>query len=151
MKKREAEQIAPEKVNFILNRIMQILEDNDRLFSANMNFSSAKIEKQCMCTLDIYVPYKKIEEHYNLGITNDHINVIYKAFFDRIIANYLNKDSISFSEFYSPIRTNMGSFDGIEVSNNTGSTIFINMPGIYYSLIDDYNLKISENNNSKKM
>ena len=34
---------------------MQILEDNDRLFSANMNFSSAKIEKQCMCTLDIYV------------------------------------------------------------------------------------------------
>ena len=65
MKKREAEQLAPEKVDFILNRIMQILEDNDRLFSANMNFSSAKIEKQCMCTLDIYVPSKDIEEHYN--------------------------------------------------------------------------------------
>ena len=45
MKKREAEQLALEKVEFILNRIMQILEDNDRVFSANMNFSSAKIEK----------------------------------------------------------------------------------------------------------
>ncbi len=41
-------------------------------------------------------------------------------------------------------------FDCIEVSNNTGSTIFINMSGILYSLIDDYNSKIKEDYNSKK-
>ncbi len=35
-----------------------------------------------------------IEEHYNLGITNDHINVIYKDFFNKIMANYLNNDII---------------------------------------------------------
>ena len=57
MKKKEAEVLALKKVDVIVEYIMQILEDTSKV-SGMMNFSSAKIDGQNMCTMDIYVPFR---------------------------------------------------------------------------------------------
>ena len=54
MKKKEAVTIAPEKVDIIMVYITQIL-DNPNKISGIINFNSAKIDGQNVCTLDIYV------------------------------------------------------------------------------------------------
>ena len=50
MKKKEAEVLAPEKIDVIVEYIMQILEDTSKV-SGMMNFSSAKIDGQNMCSI----------------------------------------------------------------------------------------------------
>ena len=100
MKKKEAEVLALKKVDVIVEYIMQILEDTSKV-SGMMNFSSAKIDGQNMCTMDIYVPFRNFEKHLNLGITSDHYNVLCKEFLDRVriksrLLSFLDKNDFFF-------------------------------------------------------
>lgn len=58
MKKIEAQALAVEKSKLTIEYITQILS-NKEIVNSKMNFSSANIDGQKMCTLDIYVPEKK--------------------------------------------------------------------------------------------
>ena len=142
MKKVEAEALAVQKVDVILEYIIQILSDKD-VVKSSMNFSTSKIDGNNMCTLDIYVPSKKFERHINLGIIGDHKNVIYKELLDRISSTFFDHDTIGVSKFYS-IRSIQGSFDGIDTLNSVGSLNKINMSGIDKSISDEYNKKYDD-------
>ena len=142
MKKIEAEELAVQKVDVIIEYIAQILSDKNKVDSM-MNFSTAKIDGNNMSTIDIYVPVKDFERHINLGITSDHLNVIYKEFLDRIPNTFFTHDTIGVSRFYN-IRTSQGQFDGIIASNIIGSKIKINMSNIDRNISEDYNKKYDD-------
>lgn len=139
MKKKEAELLVPQTIDVIIEYIMQILEDNEKLYSY-IDFSSAKIDGNNMKTINIYVPLSNFEKHINLGITNDHSNIIYKAFLDRVITNFFTSETIGVTRFYS-LRSHFDIFDGIDITNNIGSVIKINMYGIDNKISDDYNME----------
>ena len=60
MKKSEAQALASEKSKLIIEYIIQILSDSERV-NSNMSFCNTKIDNQQMCTLDIYVPDKNMK------------------------------------------------------------------------------------------
>ena len=143
MKKEEEKLLSKERVNVIMEYITQILSDDTKL-SASMDFSSAKIDGNNMCTLDIYVPYNNFERHISLEITNDHSNVIKKEFLDRVISDIFPSDTLGATKFYK-IRGSE-SFDGIYIVNNKGSKIKVNMHRIDNNIMDEYNNKYNEYN-----
>ena len=139
MKKNEAILLAPKKVDVIIEYILQILTSEENI-SAMMFFSNAKINGQSMCTINIYVPYNNFERHINLGITNDHLNIIYKFFLDKIAEDFIPHESISVSKFYQ--RSSMSDiFVGIDIKHINGSKIKIKMSGIKNDIVDEYNAK----------
>ena len=142
MKKDEAEELAVQRVDLVMEYIEQILNDT-KVVNSSMNFSTTKIDGNNMCTLDIFVPSKDFEKHLNLGITSDHKNVIYKELLDRISRTLFDHDTIGVSRFYS-MRTSQGQFDGIDTFNIAGSVNKINMTGIDKSISDEYNKKIDD-------
>ena len=142
MKKKEAEMLAKEKVDIIMQSITKLLEEPTRVL-ARMNFSSVKVEGKSMATVNIYVPENDYEEHLKLDITNDHTNVIFKEFLKRVISEVLPHETIGASRFYM-FRSNTDSFDGIRIVNAKGSEIKVNMYGIDKNISDEYNLKYEE-------
>lgn len=148
MKKKEAEVLALKKVDVIVEYIMQILEDTSKV-SGMMNFSSAKIDGQNMCTMDIYVPFRNFEKHLNLGITSDHYNVLCKEFLDRVITTFLPHETIGATRFYQFRSNNI--FDGVSIVNSIGSEIKVNMYGVDRSISNEYNEKYDEYINQSMM
>ena len=142
MKKIEAEMLAPEKIDTIMEYIMQILEDSEKV-SAKMIFNIDKIEGKAMNTLDIYVPKNDFEKHLNLGITNDHRNVLLKEFLNRVVAEIFPLENIGASNFYS-VRGTFDSFDGIGIFNSKGSSIYMDMYGVDEKLTIEYNKSYEE-------
>ena len=146
MKKKEAEVVASKRVDLIMEYITQILKEPSKVF-ATMRFSSAKIDGQNMCTIDIYVPEKEFERHLNLGITSDHRDVLCREFLNRVITNILPHETIGATRFYS-LRSNTTSFEGISVVNSISSEIKINMYGIDKKISDEYNIKYEDYRNN---
>lgn len=142
MKKDEAKELSIQRVDLIMEYINNILSD-DELKKANMEFDHAKINGQTMCTLEIFVPFRNFEKHLNLGITYDHINVLYKEFLDKIVTDVLPSDNIGATRFYT-IKSNMGTFTGIDALNINEASIEINMPGIKKEIIDEYENKYND-------
>lgn len=101
-----------------------------------------------MSTLDIYVPQKNFEKHLNLGITYDHINILYKEFLDRILTDLLPSDSVGATEFYT-VKSNFGIFTGIDAINTLERNINIYMPGTKKEVIEEYNGKYIKYANSR--
>lgn len=134
--------LAPQKVDVIMEYITKILDDTEKI-SGLIEFNTAKINGQNMCTVDIYVPSNNFERHLNLGITNDHQNIVYKEFLDRILEDVLPSENIGATRFYS-LRTSSSLFDGINVTNLLGGKIKVNLYGIDKSISDEYNLKYEE-------
>ena len=128
MKKKEAEVLAPEKIDVIVEYIMQILEDTSKV-SGMMNFSSAK--------------------HLNLGITSDHYNVLCKEFLDRVLTTFLPHETIGATRFYQFRSNNI--FDGVNIVNSIGSEIKVNMYGIDKNISNEYNEKYEEYLNQSMM
>lgn len=148
MKRNEAEELAVKRVDLVMEYIEQILNDT-KVVKSSMNFTTAKIEGKNMCVLDIFVPAVGFEKHLNLGITSDHINVIYKELLDRISSTLFAHETLGASPFYS-MRSTQGSFDGIDTLNDRGSINKINMYGIDKSISDEYNQKLFEFQNGLK-
>ena len=145
MKKIEAQAIAIERSKLIIEYINQILSDSEKV-AATMNFSSAKINNQLMCTLDIYVSKNNFERHLNLGITNDHILVLYEQLLNDLLDTFLEHETIGVTKYYS-IKSQMGNFSGIDAVNLLGSRIKINLNGYgseFDNLIFEYIKKYDE-------
>lgn len=156
MKKIEAQSIAIERVKVILEYIRQIMSDEEKVYG-NMNFNSRKIDGQNMITLDIYVPIKEFEKHINLGITTDHINVLFKELLTQIEKEIFPDDHLAVTRFYT-LKSMMETFDGIDITNEIGSKIKINMSYINKDLKEEYNkthedflAKYIEENSHKKI
>lgn len=139
MKKAEALNKAGEKSKLIIEYITQILKDEEKV-KGNMSFGSNKIDGQMMATLDIYVPKRDFEKHLNLGITSDHIDVLYEQFLNDLLDEILPTDTIGVTKFYS-MRSMVKSFDGINAVNLIGSEITINMYGIDENIVKNYEEK----------
>lgn len=146
MKKKEAEVLAPQKVDVIMEYVTNILEDSQQVF-ASINFNAAKINGESMCVIDIYVPIKKFERHLNLGITSQHSDVIFRELLSRVILEVLSSESIGATRFYH-LRSINDSFDGINILNQIGSEIKLNMYGIDKNISDEYNQKYDEYENN---
>ena len=146
MKKIEAEIVAPQKVNIIMEYVNNILENSNKV-SAQMNFDSVKIDGQCMCVLDINMVNH--EQHLNLGIPSQFADIIFKELLNRVLNDVLPSESMGATKFYR-FRSNDNSFDGINIMNEIGSEIRLNMYGINKSISDEYNQKYEEYRNSLK-
>lgn len=125
MKKQEAIIIAPEKTNLIIEYIEQILLDSIKV-SGTMNFSSAKINNQRVCTLDIYVHERNFEKHLNLEISVEHSLVLCEQLLIDLL-EFLPHDTIGITKYYS-IKYGTGeNFSGVDAVNMQGSRIKINL------------------------
>lgn len=157
MKKEEALILALEKSKLVIEYITQILSDTNKV-NGIMEFSSAKIEGQKMCTLSICVPEKGFEKHLNLGITTDHCDVLYQQVVNDFIDQFLENETMGVSKYFS-VKGIMGNnFSGMNALNSTGSKIKINFlcqGKIFDEIMSDYNKRIDEyieniNNNQPK-
>jgi hypothetical protein len=156
MKKEEAKLLALERSKLIIEYIIQILSDNDKVNSI-MNFWHTKIDGQNMCTLDIYVPQKYFEKHLNLGITSDHSLVLYEQLLNDLLDVFLEHETMGVSRYYS-IKSMQDNFSGVNVINSIGSKIKINFNTTnpdFMNLIEKYSNRYDEyefslNNESNK-
>jgi len=145
MKKIEAQTLAKEKSKLIIEYIIQMLSDTE-IINGSFNFSSAKIDNQKMCTLDIYVPQKDFEKHLNLGITLDHDLVLYEQLLNDLLDIFLEHETMGVTRWYS-IRSSQNSFTGINAVNTIGSKIKIDLNSSgpdFNNLITNYNKRIND-------
>lgn len=149
MKKIEAQAIALEKSNLVIEYLEQMLNDSNDL-KGRIEFDRFKINGEYMTTLEIYVPKDNFERHFNLGITSQHCNVFYEQLLDNILDRFLDSSDISITRFYK-LRGMDHDFNGITVSNLSNSKVDINFicrEENFQDVINKYNGKINEYVNS---
>ena len=156
MKKIEAKELAKEKSKIVIEYIMQILSDNEKVNSM-MYFWQAKIDEEKMCTLDIYVPEKNFERHLNLGITVDHDLVLYERLLNDFLDVFLEHETMGVTRYYF-IKSMNNYFSGINVVNLSGSKIKVNFNTTspdFMNLINEYNKRynafVQKNINNKQI
>lgn len=142
MKREEAKILAEDKSRLVIEYITQILSDTEKV-NSTMNFDIAKIDNQRMCTLNIYVTAKQFERHLNLGITGDHLQVLYGQLLNDILDTFLTHETIGISNFYT-IKSSFDSFSGINAENIIGSKIRINFNMVTPEIISEYNKRYNE-------
>lgn len=142
MKKIEAQALAIEKSKLVIEYITQILSDKG-IVNSKMNFSSAKIDGQKMCTLDIYVPEKNFEKHLNLGIITDHSMILYKQILNDFLDTFLENETMGVTKYYS-VKSMLENFSGVKIINLIGSKIMVNFCYEFPDIISMYNEKYTE-------
>ena len=142
MKKIEAQALAIEKSKLIIEYITKILSDKE-IVNCKMNFSSAKIDGQKMCTLDIYVPEKNFEKHLNLGITIDHSMILYEQILNTFLDSFLENETMGVTKYYS-VKSMLENFSGVKIINLIGSKIMVNFYYEFPDIISMYNEKYTE-------
>lgn len=150
MKKTEAIILSEERVKLIIEYIIQILSDLEKV-NGRMNFGFAKIDNQKMCVLDIYVPKRNFERHLNLGITNNHALVLFEQLLNALIDQFKDSETINLTGYYS-IKSMQNNFSGINVENINGSEIAINFnttDTLFMDLIKRYEEKLSSHEDSR--
>lgn len=142
MKKIEAQALAIEKSKLIIEYITKILSDKE-IVNSKMNFSSAKIDGQKMCTLDIYVPEKNFEKHLNLGIITDHSMILYEQILNTFLDSFLENETMGVTKYYS-VKSMLENFSGVKIINLIGSKIMVNFYYEFPDIISMYNEKYTE-------
>lgn len=142
MKKIEAQALAIEKSKLVIEYITQILSDKG-IVNSKMNFSSAKIDGQKICTLDIYVPEKNFEKHLNLGITIDHSMILYEQILNTFLDSFLENETMGVTKYYS-VKSMSENFSGVKIINLIGSRIMVNFYYEFPDIISMYNEKYTE-------
>lgn len=142
MKKIEAQALAIEKSKLIIEYITQILSDKE-IVNSKMNFSSANIDGQRMCTLDIYVPEKNFEKHLNLEITTDHSMILYEQILNDFLDTFLENETMGVTKYYS-VKSMSENFSGVKIINLIGSRIMVNFYYEFPDIISMYNEKYTE-------
>ena len=142
MKKIEAQALAIEKSKLVIEYITQILSDKG-IVNSKMNFSSAKIDGQKMCTLDIYVPEKNFEKHLNLEITIDHSMILYEQILNTFLDSFLENETMGVTKYYS-VKSMSENFSGVKIINLIGSRIMVNFYYEFPDIISMYNEKYNE-------
>ncbi len=140
MKKGEAQMLAPIKSQIIIQYINQVLLYPEAI-QAKINLGVAKLEKQNVCVLDIYVPKMDMERHLNLEITMDHYFILCRQLLIDLLKTFSKHETIQLSDYYS-IKSMIENFAGIDAMNAIGSRIRMNL-NISYSefqeIMDAYN------------
>ena len=142
MKKVEAQQLAIEKSKLIIEYIVQILSDPEKV-TATMEFLSYKIENKKMLILDINVPKRNFSRCLNLGITSDHDIVLFEQLFNDLLDTFLTHETMGVTKYYS-IKSMNQNFTGINAVNTIGSKILINFNSSgpeFKNLVDHYQAK----------
>lgn len=142
MKKIEAQALAIEKAKLVIEYITQILSDKE-IVNSKMNFSSAKIDGQKICTLDIYVPEKNFEKHLNLEITTDHSMILYEQILNDFLDTFLENETMGVTKYYS-VKSMSENFSGVKIINLIGSRIMVNFYYEFPDIISMYNEKYTE-------
>lgn len=142
MKKIEAQALAIEKSKLVIEYITQILSDKE-IVNSKMNFSSANIDGQKMCTLDIYVPEKNFEKHLNLEITIDHSMILYEQILNTFLDSFLENETMGVTKYYS-VKSMSENFSGVKIINLIGSRIMVNFYYEFPDIISMYNEKYTE-------
>lgn len=142
MKKIEAQALAIEKSKLVIEYIIQILSDKE-IVNSKMNFSSAKIDGQKICTLDIYVPEKNFEKHLNLGITIDQSMILYEQILNTFLDSFLENETMGVTKYYS-VKSMSENFSGVKIINLIGSRIMVNFYYEFPDIISMYNEKYTE-------
>lgn len=142
MKKIDAQALAIEKSKLVIEYITQILSDKG-IVNSKMNFSSAKIDGQKMCTLDIYVPEKNFEKHLNLEITIDHSMILYEQILNTFLDSFLENETMGVTKYYS-VKSMLENFSGVKIINLIGSKIMVNFYYEFPDIISMYNEKYNE-------
>ena len=140
MKKDEAQSLSKKRVDLIMEYIEQIIGGNDDIYG-EMLLTTARVNGERMCTLEILVKEANFERHINLGITIDHINILYKEFLDRVISDIVPSETLGAGK----IITNYGKLSTkLNILNESGGIISIDLPYLSSELKEEYNNKISE-------
>ena len=142
MKKIEAQALAIEKSKLVIEYITQILSDKG-IVNSKMNFSSANIDGQKMCTLDIYVPEKNFEKYLNLEITTDHSMILYEQILNDFLDTFLENETMGVTKYYS-VKSMLENFSGVKIINLIGSKIMVNFYYEFPDIISMYNEKYNE-------
>ena len=142
MKKIDAQALAIEKSKLVIEYITQILSDKG-IVNSKMNFSSAKIDGQKMCTLDIYVPEKNFEKYLNLEITTDHSMILYEQILNTFLDSFLENETMGVTKYYS-VKSMLENFSGVKIINLIGSKIMVNFYYEFPDIISMYNEKYNE-------
>ncbi len=142
MKKIEAQALAVEKSKLTIEYITQILS-NKEIVNSKMNFSSANIDGQKMCTLDIYVPEKNFEKYLNLEITTDHSMILYEQILNDFLDTFLENETMGVTKYYS-VKSMLENFSGVKIINLIGSKIMVNFYYEFPDIIYMYNEKYNE-------
>lgn len=142
MKKIEAQALAIEKAKLVIEYITQILSDKE-IVNSKMNFSSAKIDGQKICTLDIYVPEKNFEKYLNLEITTDHSMILYEQILNDFLDTFLENETMGVTKYYS-VKSMLENFSGVKIINLIGSKIMVNFYYEFPDIISMYNEKYNE-------
>ena len=80
--------IIEERVNLIIEYIEQILSDNLKV-KGTMSINSEEINGVKCKTLNISVPQRNFERHFNLGISCQDDIAFFKCLLDTLIEKYL--------------------------------------------------------------
>lgn len=146
MKKEEALKIAPKRSKLLCEYIIQILSDKEKV-KGEIKISSAKINNERMITLDIWVPSKGFERHFNTGITVQQVDVLTEQIFDAFIKYFMESDFKGCTRYYS-VRGGYGmNMDGVTVVNAIGSKVNVNFicRGVSFDeQASKYNLRLDE-------
>lgn len=145
MKKVEAQEIAPSKSRLIIEYINQFLSSPNPI-TAKICIDSDKIEKENMCTFELYEPSQNFERHYNSEIASIHSDVLIEQILTDLVETFMDSDSICLGYFYT-FRSNRHAIDGINITNLNGSKVildFLIKGEKFNELTHTYNNKLSE-------
>lgn len=148
--------IAILRSNLVKEYIVQILQDKC-VVEGKFYFGTSFINGKEMCTLDIYVPFKNFERHFNLGIEKEYSTILMDIILKDLL-EFLANDHIGITKYYS-IFGEFEVFSGVRAFNDNGSFIRLNFYGIndrsdkINNIIKEYNNACSEFalNNSEKI
>lgn len=146
MKRKEALELSQEKSKLVIDYIIQILSDSDKI-NGKIDFDFEKTEKGHMCAVYISVPSKDFDRCIHTGIATDHCDVFYEQLLNDFLDTFLEHETMGIGRYYT-IKFGMGqNFSGINAINANGSQIklnFICRGNKFNELTDDYNRKINE-------
>ena len=138
--------IIEEKVNLIIEYIEQILSDNLKI-KGTMSINSEEINGVKYKTLNISVPQRNFERHFNLGISYQDEVAFFKCLLNTLTEKYLKSDNIGISKYYNILSLVGSNFQGIGITSVNGNYLRLCFPPSskeVFSLIENYDKEIDD-------
>ena len=135
------------RVNLIIEYIEQILSDNI-VIKSKIKISPENIDGKKTLTLNVYVPIRNFEKHFNLDILEENDISFYKYLTDTILNKYMDSETIGISRYYNIRPEFCGEyFNGIDISNLSGSCLKLSFGSNkreFQMVVDEYNNEIDD-------
>ena len=144
--KKNIKKIVSKRSKLIMEYIGQILLDNE-VVTGNIDIGSVEINNKMMCVIDIYVPNRNFERHFNSDIESINSSILEMKILDDLIDNFLKYTIIELGYF-----SRDENYNRITIKNKVGSSInlnFLNNTDLILEQINKYNEKIGKNYENK--